>query len=148
MTNELPDVVYVDLIEDKPKTREEFAANWPGDGDVDDEPDEDLSEAYVHYLNRFQPFHWHAENAGNHKIGALGERYFNEADAIANIQQQYGSQTIVYLRRAEHGNLLLRMAYPLDQGEIILLGPDVHASSDGSVITWKGVEYRAVGGES
>lgn len=143
MSNDLPDLVYVDLIEDKPVSREEYfeALGINAAASLAPSLEKKIDQDYLTYLDRFQPFRWHAENGGNHKIGAVGERYFNEADAIANIRQHYGLGTMVYLRRTEHGNELLRSAYPLDQGDVIQLGPDCFAQADGSVLCWKGVNY-------
>ncbi|TDO18172.1 hypothetical protein EV580_1356 [Mycobacterium sp. BK086] len=127
-------VVYVDLIEDQPVTRAEFDER---NALTEDEGD----EAYAHYLNDFQPFRWHAENAGNHEILSHGERYFNEADALANIGQQFGISTMVYLRRAEHGDQLIRSAYPNHLGDIIEIGPACFAQADGTVLNWRGQNY-------
>ena len=54
---------------------------------------------------------------------------------------QYGGNTMVYLRRAEQGNELLRAAYPHDMGQVLVLGPECIAQPDGSVINWRGVNY-------
>lgn len=109
MTAAEHDVVYVDLIEDDPKSLAEF-------GEDAAEPYDDVHEldaAYRNYLARFQPFRWHSTSEGNHRVLGLGERYFNEADAEANIRLQFSGDTIVYLRRAEHGDEVLRMPPPI-----------------------------------
>jgi uncharacterized protein YegP (UPF0339 family) len=134
----MTDTVYVDLIEDEPENYE----NWL---DLRDIPaSEDAQEHYSKYLDKFQPFRWHAENAGNHKIGAMGERYFNKEDAKSNIKQQYGSGTTVFLRETEHGLELLRRGYPNDLGEVIELAEGLTVTRDGSTITWKGVNYYPI----
>lgn len=139
-TNDIPDdhpVIFVDLIKDEPLTREEYA-NARNHGLLSAaEADED----YAHYLNNFQPWRWHCENAGNHKVLSSGEGYFNEADALENIGQQFGISTMVYLRRAEHGNQLLRSAYPNNLGDRIEIGPQCFAQADGSVLNWRGLNY-------
>lgn len=129
-------VIFVDLIEEKPLGREEWLNEL---GDSADPSSAD--EAYEAYVERFQPFRWHSTSEGNHEILGTGERYFNEADAEHNIRLQFAGDSIVFLRRAEHGNEMLRDAYPNDLGEILLLGPDCQAAPDGSVIAWKGVLY-------
>jgi uncharacterized protein YegP (UPF0339 family) len=59
---------------------------------------------------RRQPWRWNARNANNNEIMASGEAYTNEADALAAVEQLFGSGTNVYLRQHERGNQVLRMA--------------------------------------
>jgi uncharacterized protein YegP (UPF0339 family) len=132
----MTDTVFVDLIEDEPMSYDEFRATFDAF-----RSESKTQQQYSEYLDRFQPFRWHAENAGNHKIGAVGERYFNKEDAKSNIKQQYGSGTTVFLREAEHGLELLRRGYPNDLGEVIELAEDLTVTRNGSTITWKGVNY-------
>lgn len=136
-------VVYVDLIEDRPKTREEFR-EWsfePANFDAGIQSVAEIDREYQNYLDRFQPFRWHSTSEGNHEVLGQGERYFNEAGALHNIGLQFAEGSIVYLRRPEHGNECIRMAYPNDLGEVILLGPNIQVTADGSVINWNGVNY-------
>lgn len=136
------DVIYVDLIEDEPKSFKDFThEDFDECKTSDSESIEALKSDYEKYLANFQPFRWHAENAGNHEIGAWGERYFNKADAKSNIRQQYSQDTVVYLRQEQQGDELLRMAYPNDLGGEILLGPDVVATPDKTLISWEGSNY-------
>lgn len=127
------DVIFVDLIKDEPLAREE----WRKDPEAIAASD----CVYQTYLDRFQPWRWHSSSEGNHEILGHGERYFNEADAERNIRLNFSGNSIVYLRRAEHGNENLRWAYPLDQGEVIVLGPECFVKSDGSVLNWRGINY-------
>lgn len=137
-------VVIVELFEDEPLTRAEFEVEARKALNVDAQEELDqpaLDTAYKIHLAHFQPFRWHSQNDGNHEVLGHGERYFKEEAALANIRQQYADQSHVFLRRPGQGDERLRMPYPNDLGEVIVLGPDIQATADGSVITWKGVNY-------
>jgi len=118
MSDEFKPVIYIDLIEDRlPDVL----------GHRDDCPwmNSDCEYKATHHYcphsehdcdcitearSQFQPWRWHAVSAGNHKILAQGERYFNEADALHAIDLLFGSGSNVYLRQHEQGNKALRMA--------------------------------------
>lgn len=129
-------VVYVDLIEDKPLSLEEYKILHPSDAS-----DANYEAAYRSYRENFQPHRWNAKSAGNFEIEGHGERYFNAADSEKTVRQLFDQNTIVYLRKPEHGNEMLRDAYPKQLGDIILIGPGCFAQADGSVLNWNGVNY-------
>jgi uncharacterized protein YegP (UPF0339 family) len=54
-----------------------------------------IEAAYRRYLDRFQPYSWHAK-AANHEITCQGESYFNEDDAINAFELMFGDDTTVY----------------------------------------------------
>lgn len=100
-------LIYVDLIEDEPKTLEQWAAEHPG-WDVDD-----LRSAHRKYLDDFQPWRLLVKSGGNQKpLFRSTERYFNEADARHAADIAFGDRSNVYLRQAEHGDVTLRLAVP------------------------------------
>lgn len=103
-----PAVVFVDIIEDQPLTAEEFRAKHAII--LDGLSDETFEAAYQSYIETFQPFRWHALNAGNKEIEAHGESYHREESAEKTVRQLFSANTIVYLRRAGQPNELLRMA--------------------------------------
>lgn len=72
----------------------------------------DLYEGRIRkFFQRAQRWRWRALNAGNRRVLAVSsEAYFNQQDAIDTIEQLFGPGTTVYLRQAEHGNQLLRLA--------------------------------------
>jgi len=58
-----------------------------------------------------QAWRWRALNALNGRVMAQGgEAYTNRTDCEAAVTQLFGDATTVYLREAEQGNVLLRMA--------------------------------------
>ena len=93
--------VDVDIIKDEPMTYEDFwhvhDRNLSGDS------------FYQQYLDRFQPYRWRAESA-NGEVVAIGESYFNEADAINAVELLFGDDTTMYWRsrEPERGDQLLR----------------------------------------
>ena len=104
-------VLYLDLIEREPKTLEEF-------GDDVDEPYDDvdaLKAAYRQYRDRFQPFRLVLKSAGNNEPLMWGESYFHREDALSTAHLVGSWETTVFLREAEHGNVLLRQAVRGDQ---------------------------------
>jgi uncharacterized protein YegP (UPF0339 family) len=62
---------------------------------------------------RRQPWRWRATSGSNHRILASGEGFANEADCVASVQLLFGDKSNVYLRQAEQGDQVLRMAVPL-----------------------------------
>jgi hypothetical protein len=70
---------------------------------------------YVDVYRSRRPWHgrvwrWRAKNADNREIMASGQAYREQGDAIAAVVQLFGDGSNVYLRRAEQGNVALRMA--------------------------------------
>jgi uncharacterized protein YegP (UPF0339 family) len=60
---------------------------------------------------RQQRWRWRALNGDNYRVlAASSEAYVNREDCVSAIRQLFGSQSNVYLRAAEQGNLLLRLA--------------------------------------
>jgi uncharacterized protein YegP (UPF0339 family) len=109
MANNAPPLIFVDLIEDAPKSKSAFAAE-----DYSGEDVYQLDEHYQHYLDtQFQPWRVLIKSGDNHKpLFRSTERYFNREDAIHAIQLAFGSGSDVYLREAEHGDVELRLASP------------------------------------
>jgi uncharacterized protein YegP (UPF0339 family) len=63
---------------------------------------------------RKQPWRWVAKSAGNQKkLATSGESYSNRQDALNAAALVFGDNSTVYLREAEQGNQILRMAVPL-----------------------------------
>jgi hypothetical protein len=94
-------LIYVDLIEDKPMTMEEFIAS----GNVV------TNELYRRYLDRFQPWRLLIKSGDNQEpLFKSTECYFNKADAVHAAEIAFGSSSNVYLRQSEHGNTMLRLA--------------------------------------
>jgi len=61
--------------------------------------------------SRGQRWRWRAINAGNgRKLAAAGEAFTNEQDCIDSVTQLFGTGSNVYLRQAEHGDQVLRLA--------------------------------------
>jgi hypothetical protein len=109
--SEFPPLVYVDLIEDEPKTIEEFWEKWPAE--VDDSPEATSlrEEVYKTYLKRFQPWRLLILSGGNYEpLFRSTESYFNREDARYAAELAFGNGTNVYLREHEKGNQILRMA--------------------------------------
>lgn len=70
---------------------------------------------FVDVYRSKKPWHgrvwrWRAKNADNREIMASGQAYKHEGDAIAAVQELFGDASNAYLRRAEQGNVTLRMA--------------------------------------
>jgi uncharacterized protein YegP (UPF0339 family) len=64
-------------------------------------------------LGRPQTWRWRALNGNNRRVlAASSEAYTNQADALAAIQQLFGTASNVYLRQHEEGNVELRLATP------------------------------------
>jgi hypothetical protein len=62
-------------------------------------------------LRRPQRWYWVALNGNNmRRMARSSEMYTNQQDCIAAIQQLFGQESNVYLRRHEMGNAMLRMA--------------------------------------
>lgn len=125
-------LIYVDVVEDEPQTRDEFFANWP---QVEIDPDyEALCEkVYQQYLDRFQPFRVAIKSGDNEEpLFRSTESYFNRADAKHAARIGFGRGSNVYLRQHEQGNEELRLA------------SDAQLSSDafGLVAITGGVSYR------
>lgn len=60
---------------------------------------------------RPQNWRWRAINGDNQKrMATSGEAYTNKQDCLDAIAQLFGSETNVYLRESEHGNVALRLA--------------------------------------
>lgn len=60
---------------------------------------------------RPQTWRWRAINGNNQRrLAASSEAYTNKQDCLDAIAQLFGSETNVYLREAEHGNVALRLA--------------------------------------
>jgi hypothetical protein len=102
-------LIYCDLIEEQPMELNEFrvhsidaGATWPV---------RDLEVEYAKYLEAFQPWRILVLSADNHEaLFRSTERYFNEADARHAAEIAFGTNSNVYLRQAEHGNVQLRLA--------------------------------------
>jgi uncharacterized protein YegP (UPF0339 family) len=112
--------VYISKAE--PLGREEWLAkgvvtlddlNAVGPGKVvvvGDDTSEYMDQLYRRYLDRFQPYSWHAK-AANHEITCQGESYFNEADAVNAVELMFGDDSTVYwapMYGEERGYRLLR----------------------------------------
>lgn len=101
-------LIYVDLIEEKLLTRQEW---WEEVGGKEFLSDADIDNAYRAYRLAFQPWRILVKSGDNYKaMFRSTERYFNEADARHAAEITFGSESNVYLRQAEHGNVALRMA--------------------------------------
>lgn len=101
--SEFPPVIYVDLIEEKPKNIDKRPSWYPAG--------EKRQAEYQKYLDGFQPWRIAIKSGGNRKaLFRSTERYFNRADALHAIELAFGTGSNVYLREAEHGNQTLRMA--------------------------------------
>ncbi len=62
-------------------------------------------------LGRPQTWRWRAINGHNHKkMATSGEAYTNRDDALDAITALFGTNSNVYLRQKQHGNLPLRLA--------------------------------------
>jgi uncharacterized protein YegP (UPF0339 family) len=60
-----------------------------------------------------QAWRWRASNAGNGRLMAhSGEAYVNKSDCLTAITQLFGGSTTVYMREAEHGDVVMRFARP------------------------------------
>lgn len=95
-------LIYVDLVRDEPMTFEEFAIEWDNDG---------VQVAYRTYRDRFQPWRLLIKSGLNQEpLFKSTESYFNKADAEHAARIAFASGSDVYLRQAEHGNELLRLA--------------------------------------
>lgn len=107
MPDNTPPLVFVDLIEDAPKSKSAFAAE-----DYSGEDVYHLDEHYQQYLDtKFQPWRVLIKSGDNEEpLFRSTERYFNKADAIHAIQLAFGPETDVYLRQHEQGNQVLRLA--------------------------------------
>lgn len=103
--SEFPPLIYVDLIEEKPKSIE-TRPSWYPEG-------EKRQAEYQKYLDGFQPWRIAIKSGDNRKaLFRSTERYFNKADALHAIQLAFGTGSNVYLRQKEHGDVPLRMAVP------------------------------------
>lgn len=102
--DEFPPLVYVDLIRDEPMTQGQFlAAHNLHFG----------ASEYSAYINKFQPWRSVILRDGNFEpLFVSSERYFNRSDALAAITLAFSATTTVFLREAEHGNVLVRRAAP------------------------------------
>lgn len=99
-------LIYVDLIKERPLHYDSFCAA----NDLDEETDT-ARDSYRAYKLAFQPWRLIVKSGGNQKtLFRSTERYFNEADARHAADLAFGSQSNVYLRQAEHGNVALRLA--------------------------------------
>lgn len=100
-----PSLIYVDLVEDEPKTRDAFYHEHLGEDIAD------VRAGYQKYLDHFQPWRLLIISGDNHEpLFKSTESYFNEADAKHAAQIAFGSRSNVYLRQKEHGNVELRLA--------------------------------------
>lgn len=62
-------------------------------------------------LRRAQTWRWRAISGRNGRILAnSADAYTNRSDAVSAIQQLFGSNSDVYQRQAETGDLMLRLA--------------------------------------
>lgn len=105
MSSTTPPLIWVDLIEDEPISREGFFHAHPGE-DISD-----IAIAYAKYRDGFQPWRSLIKSGDNEEpLFRSTERYFNKADAIHAIQLAFGPETDVYLRQHEQGNQVLRLA--------------------------------------
>lgn len=60
---------------------------------------------------RHQGWRWVAKNADNQKkLARSSERYTNRQDALDAVVQLFGTDTNVFKREAEKGNVTLRLA--------------------------------------
>lgn len=60
-------------------------------------------------VGRAKTWRWRVINAGNHQpMGHSGKTYFNRGDCEEAARQLFGSNTTVFLRRAEQPDELLR----------------------------------------
>lgn len=103
---EFPPLMYVDLIEDAPMTRDEFVEKVPVLRNA-----MQLEPSYQKYLERFQPWRLLIKSGDNQEpLFRSTESYFNRDDAIHAAELAFGKGSNVYLREREHGNRVLRMA--------------------------------------
>lgn len=101
-------VIYVDLIEEQPKTFDEYCNLYPG-ATVGW-----LNTRWRAYQDKFQPWRVVVKSGDNRKaLFRSTERYFNRADAIHAAELAFADRSNVYLREAEQGDRVLRMAVPL-----------------------------------
>ncbi|SBS73856.1 hypothetical protein MHPYR_180093 [uncultured Mycobacterium sp.] len=103
-----PPTVYVDLIEEQPLSREDWAAQTdhcaPGRCN-------ECDGVWRHYLDRFQPWRVAIKSGDNGaELFRSSERYKDKRDARHAIDLAFGLYSNVYLRQAEVGNIELRLA--------------------------------------
>lgn len=100
---ENPPLIWVDLIEIKPLTSEQYADRYRGFTDT--------PARYREYRGTFQPWRLLIKSGDNEKrMFRSTERYFNRADAIHAAERCFGPGSNVYLREAGVGNRVLRAA--------------------------------------
>lgn len=66
------------------------------------------------------------------------------ARAILAINNHHGKPTNEKIRRiaeADVKDIVMKQPYPYNEGDVNVLGPEIFASTDESVICWKGVNY-------
>lgn len=99
-------LIYVDLLHTPPLSErafDEIHARALMAAELDDN--------YQRYLATYQPWRLLVISGDNQKpLFRSTERYFNRADAINAADKAFGRGSNVYLREAEHGNVLLRLA--------------------------------------
>ncbi len=90
-------LIFVDLIKSELAPREKFPTA--------------TDEQYREMVDHFQPWRLLVVSGDNHEpLFRSTESYFNRADAIHAAELAFGSGSNVYLREAECGNVLLRLA--------------------------------------
>lgn len=98
-------LIYVDLIEETPIGFEK----WCEDNALASEGD--ALNSYRAYRLAFQPWRVLVRSGDNQEpLFRSTERYLNEDDARHAVEIAFGSNSNIYLRQKEHGNVLLRGA--------------------------------------
>lgn len=100
-------LIYVDLVKDEPKSFDDWAEAFVDEYVATPQANTD----YDDYVERFQPWRLAIISGDNQKeLFRSSESYFNRADAEHAAEIGFGRGSNVYLREAEHGNALLRLA--------------------------------------
>lgn len=109
--SEFPPLIYVDLIEEERLAFAQWTRETFGPNGTDLLSDKDLDDSYRAYRLAFQPWRILIRSGDNYKsLFRSTERYFNEADAKHAAELAFGSGSNIYLRQAEKGNRVLRLA--------------------------------------
>lgn len=112
-------LIYVDLVKRHLAPREKFPSM--------------TDEQYRELVDRFQPWSLLIVSGDNHEpLFRSTERYLHRADAIHAAEFAFGSGSNVYLREAEHGNVVLRLAVSTPADDILdaINAPDLDLAID------------------
>lgn len=111
--SEFPPLIYVDLVADKPQSYAEWVGLAPDGYPSPEVITGERKANYRRYIDDFQPWRILIKSGDNQEpLFRSTESYFNKADAEHAAHLAFGAGSNVYLRQAEHGNQVLRMATP------------------------------------